>query len=210
MAEPASGTSGASFAWVNAHEKSPREYHDLNVAGMLAHRTLAAELAADWYRPSGSIEWRAIADRESHHANVERLRSNNYAAEWISPDDALTLAPQIDRASIGDAPVAYFADEGWVDAVAYTRGLVRHARAHGATIFSGTKIARINIDGARVTGIATENGIVHDADVVVNCTGRWADSSAFPANLRIPLAPSLGFLVFVRAEAVDLKQVLFT
>src|SRR5580692_254886 len=30
------GTSGISFAWTNAHEKPPKPYHDLNVAGMKA------------------------------------------------------------------------------------------------------------------------------------------------------------------------------
>jgi len=30
------GTSGISFAWTNAHNKPPRPYHDLNVAGMKA------------------------------------------------------------------------------------------------------------------------------------------------------------------------------
>src|ERR1700730_3835280 len=30
------GTSGISFAWINAHKKPPKVYHDLNVAGMKA------------------------------------------------------------------------------------------------------------------------------------------------------------------------------
>ena len=32
------GTSGISFAWTNAHKKPPKPYHDLNVAGMKAHK----------------------------------------------------------------------------------------------------------------------------------------------------------------------------
>ena len=31
---PGGGTSGASFAWTNSFSKTPRDYHDLNVASM--------------------------------------------------------------------------------------------------------------------------------------------------------------------------------
>src|SRR5438067_6416414 len=52
------GTSGASFAWTNAHLKPPRAYHDLNVAGMRAHAALREELGAlPWWHGGGSVEW---------------------------------------------------------------------------------------------------------------------------------------------------------
>src|SRR5438309_11326285 len=44
------GTSGISFAWTNAHEKPPKPYHDLNVAGMKAH----AALADAWLEQTGN------------------------------------------------------------------------------------------------------------------------------------------------------------
>ena len=40
---PAGGTSGATFSWLNSCGKQPKAYHDLNVAGMAAHRKLATE-----------------------------------------------------------------------------------------------------------------------------------------------------------------------
>ena len=33
-AEPGSGTTSTSFAWVNANNKLPRDYFELNLAGM--------------------------------------------------------------------------------------------------------------------------------------------------------------------------------
>jgi glycine/D-amino acid oxidase-like deaminating enzyme len=41
---PGGGTSGASFAWVNSFWKEPRDYYDLNVAGMAEHGRIAEEL----------------------------------------------------------------------------------------------------------------------------------------------------------------------
>src|SRR3954452_761944 len=77
------GTSSCSFAWTNSSDKTPRAYHDLNVAGMKAHAALAAEFgAAPWWHGGGSVEWHAPADRSSQQAKVERLQSWGYAAEW--------------------------------------------------------------------------------------------------------------------------------
>src|SRR6266404_3231802 len=59
---PGGGTSGASFAWLNAVRKEPEAYHRLNAAGMTAHRQLARELgAAAGHHEGGSLEW-ATAD----------------------------------------------------------------------------------------------------------------------------------------------------
>jgi glycine/D-amino acid oxidase-like deaminating enzyme len=44
-AEPGSGTTAASYAWVNANEKLPRAYFDLSVAAMEDYRRLAWRLA---------------------------------------------------------------------------------------------------------------------------------------------------------------------
>ena len=43
---PGGGTSGVSFAWTNSFNKTPRDYHDLNTAGMAEHRALVQELGA--------------------------------------------------------------------------------------------------------------------------------------------------------------------
>ena len=55
--QPGRGTSGSSLAWVNANDKPPRAYHDLNVAGMRAWRQWADRLGGDWFRPGGSLHW---------------------------------------------------------------------------------------------------------------------------------------------------------
>ena len=48
---PGGGTSGATFSWTNANgAKEPKAYHDLNVAGMEAHQSLATSVSgSDWY-----------------------------------------------------------------------------------------------------------------------------------------------------------------
>src|SRR6516164_10591010 len=62
QAEPGHAATRSSFAWLNANDKAPRAYHDLNHAGMRAWATLAASLGgAAWYRPAGNLEWASSA-----------------------------------------------------------------------------------------------------------------------------------------------------
>jgi glycine/D-amino acid oxidase-like deaminating enzyme len=204
------GTSSTSFAWVNAHDKSPRAYHDLNVAGMVAHRLLAKELGGGWYHETGCLEWRGMGDREAHVTNVERLQSWDYNARWITADQAISLAPSIDSAAIGDAPVALFPDEGWVDTHSYVRSLLVAASDLGTTVVTKTRVTGIEWNGRKVVGIKTETGTSYRADIVVNCMGRWADDTVLPKELQVPMNPSYGLLVYVQALGVHLDLVLFT
>src|ERR1700739_4132361 len=55
---PAAGTTKNSFAWLNASEKSPRSYYDLNLAGIAGWRRLELDLGASlpiqW---GGGVQW---------------------------------------------------------------------------------------------------------------------------------------------------------
>ncbi|HEX5327862.1 MAG TPA: FAD-dependent oxidoreductase [Acetobacteraceae bacterium] len=205
------GTSGISFAWTNAHNKPPRPYHDLNVAGMKAHAALQEEFgAAPWWHGGGSLEWDAEADREAQAANVERLQSWSYGVEWITPRQLHELEPDIDLATVGDAPIAYFPDEGWLDPVPYAHAMLSAACRHGAQLLCGARVTEIVVSGDRVTGVRTAEGVRHDADTVVNCAGRWANEPVRDAGLHLPLAPTVGFLVFTPPVAVGLSRVVRT
>src|SRR5580698_4403988 len=149
------GTSGISFAWTNANKKPPKAYHDLNVAGMKAHAALCDEFGATpWWHGGGSLEWEAEADRAAQVENVAQLQSWGYAAEWIDHKQVLELEADIDPAVIGDAPVAYFPDEGWLDPVPYAHAMLSAAcRRHGAQVICGAKVTDLMINGDRVTGV---------------------------------------------------------
>lgn len=55
---PAAGTTKNYFAWLNASEKSPRSYYDLNLAGIAGWRRLELDLGASlpiqW---GGGVQW---------------------------------------------------------------------------------------------------------------------------------------------------------
>lgn len=205
------GTSSASFAWVNSHNKAPRAYHDLNVAGMQAHAELRTRFEQPaWWHGGGTIEWEGAADPQRYRQKVALLQSSGYAAQWLDAAQIRELEPDIDLHAIGDAPAAFFPDDGWVDPVVYSQALLAAAEKHGAQILSHLSVTAIRRRGARVIGVSTADGAELDADVVINCSGRWADQPAFPDALRIPLAPSAGLMLFTPPVASNVQRVIFS
>ncbi|MBV8090667.1 MAG: FAD-binding oxidoreductase [Alphaproteobacteria bacterium] len=206
------GTSGISFAWTNANKKPPKAYHDLNVAGMKAHAALADEFGATpWWHGGGSLEWEAEPDWAAQAENVAQLQSWGYAAEWITPQQVQELEPDIDVGTIGDAPVAFFPEEGWLDPVVYAHAMLSAARLrHGANVICGARVIDLIMAGDRVTGVWLADSTHYEADTVVNCAGRWTNDIARDAGLHLPLAPTVGFLVFTPPVAAGLNRVVRT
>jgi glycine/D-amino acid oxidase-like deaminating enzyme len=206
------GTSGISFAWTNANKKPPKPYHDLNVAGMKAHSALADEFGATpWWHGGGSLEWVSEPERAAQRQNLEQLRSWGYAAEWITRRQVEELEPDIDPAMIGEAPVAFYPQEGWLDPVVYAHAMLSAAqRRYGARVICGARVVDLIVAGDRVRGVRLANGTQYDADMVVNCAGRWTNEVARDAGLHVPLAPTVGFLVFTPPVAAGLSRVVRT
>src|SRR5215210_4034214 len=96
-AEPGSGTTSTSFAWVNANNKLPRDYFDLNLAGMRKHGWLRDEIRGGWLHPSGNLIWAADEEQEDLEKRVERLRSWSYAAEMLP---ASTVNERLEQGAI--------------------------------------------------------------------------------------------------------------
>ena len=203
------GTSAVSFAWTNANNKPPRAYHDLNVAGMRAHAALRDEFGeTPWWHGGGSVEW-AIDDgaRSDLRERVKRLQAWAYGAEWLTWSQLTELEPDIAPAAVGDGPIAYFPDEGWLDPVTYAHAMLEAAQRAGASVRCGMRVTQLDVRGGRVTGVRTAGGESFGADVTVNCAGRWADEVARLAGARIPLAPRVGLLAFTPPVATCLRRV---
>lgn len=202
------GTTAASFAWLNANDKPPFEYHMLNVSGMHEYRRLAAELgAAPWLHWTGNTEWDATAGKSARLCEkVERLRAWGYPAEMLPVRELRALEPDL-APPAGIDEFAHFPGEGYVDPVHLTGVLMAHARAAGAEVRPGTKVTELLRGGDRVVGVCTSDGERLHADVVVSCAGRWSDELAAMAGIELPLAPTVGMVAVSAPAAVRLRAV---
>lgn len=204
--EPGAGTTSTSFAWVNANNKLPREYFELNVAGMREHERLHDELGDGWWRPTGNLIQAAVEDQEDLERRVERLRSWSYAAEML-PASAVRerLEPGL---VLPETRIAHFPDESWVDAPSLTRTLVEAATRNGARTRFGEAVRGIEVGGEGVT-LQLDRGSIH-ADVVVNATGAKADSVAEMVGRRLPLDVFRGLLVRAAVPGEPLHHLVHT
>src|SRR5258708_22308519 len=106
------GTSGTSFAWLNAVRKEPEAYHRLNADGMAAHRQLARELgAAAGHHEGGSLEW-ATADESERElrARVERLARRGSPAAFLPRERVSAMEPALVAPDAGREGAFYAAD----------------------------------------------------------------------------------------------------
>jgi glycine/D-amino acid oxidase-like deaminating enzyme len=204
---PGAGTSGTSFAWINACHKEPEVYHRLNAAGMAAHRDLARELGAEGgHHEGGSLEWAERGDDEAALRElVARLASRGYAAELISRARALALEPGL---AIPEhvREVAFFADEAWLDAPRLIRTALDRAAAKGAHVRWQTPVRSLRVAEGRVDALVTDAGDVTAASVVV-CVGPATRAFLEPLGIAMPVDRVYGQLTITSRPAVPLTRV---
>jgi glycine/D-amino acid oxidase-like deaminating enzyme len=191
QAQPGRAATRSSFAWLNANDKTPQAYHDLNHAGMRAWAGLSASLGgAAWYRPAGNIEWAASAAGHALlAARVRRLAGSGYPARLIDAAEAARLEPSL-RLPQPAPDIAWFPDEGYLLTEPLVSQLVEQAAGHGATVLTGEPGRVVGLDAAG-GAVRTADGRVILADAVVCCAGRWVPELAALATAvcPVPLVP---------------------
>lgn len=167
-ANPGSGTTSTSMAWLNASNKTPREYFELNFAGLRENYAVAEELGDDsWIHASGSL----VSDDYSPGLTARAAR----LAEWgyqVEPLDARTAAGYEPHLSLSDPDECFvrYPEEGWVDGQRAVEVLLRAAIANGVRLRTGKAVTAID-RGAGDYTIVFEDGSRIVADVVVNAAG---------------------------------------
>ena len=208
-AEPGSGTTSTSFAWINANNKLPRAYFELNVAGMGEHERLRDEIGGDWLYSTGNLIWAVDKEQENLEKRVERLRSWSYAAEMLP---VCTVSKELEPDATfpdQDLQIAHFPEESWTDAPALTKTLVEAAGRNGAQKRFGNAVRGIEVEGEGVA-LRLEDGDDIYVDVVVNAAGAKAASVAEMVGRELPLDVFPGLLVRVAVPGEPLRHLMHT
>ena len=91
---------------------------------------------------------------------VERLKSWGYAIDYITRKELGELEPDIDLDLVGDAPITFCPEEGWIDPVVYANAMVKGAQKRGATLKTGSKVVDIETRNGARSGVKTADGAV--------------------------------------------------
>ncbi len=207
--DPAAGTTGASFAWTNANQKTPRPYFELNYAGMREHLRLREEFgAAPWLHQDGNLIWSSdSADLESR---VNRLQDWGYTAEWRSASDVNELLEPDLLLPDPALPLAFFPEESWVDAPRLVQALIARARALGAETHFGQPVISAELVGGQLISITLSGRRRIAVDAIVNAAGPSAGDIAALLGRTLPMVPTSGLLVRLRVAAPAIRRVVHT
>jgi glycine/D-amino acid oxidase-like deaminating enzyme len=199
--EPGHGTTNATYAWVNANQKLPRAYYDLNVAAMEEYQRLAWRHApAPWYHRDGNLIWFSDpAEMEALAERVTRLREWGYMAELLTAAEAIpALEPALRGGdTIPDSQMAWFPQEAWVDTLAMTERLVAATRHAGGRVLTGPEreVIAIAREGDRVSAITLRGGPTLRVQAVVNAAGAAGAAIAAMVGRHLPMQDSPGMIV---------------
>lgn len=207
---PAGGTSGATYSWLNSCGKQPRLYHDLNVAGMEAHRKLAAEVPhSDWYHEGGNLEWAADdAARAELRKKVAGVLDYGYEARWLNRAEALRLEPDMAPAELPADQIAYFPREGWIEPTRLIAHLLSDAVRGGAELVRDDAVTGLEVRAGAVRTVRLASGRELSVAAVVNCAGPRAARIAEFAGLVLPMRNTRGVLVYTSPVAVSVSRVI--
>ncbi|MCO6009203.1 FAD-binding oxidoreductase [Actinoallomurus purpureus] len=202
---PGAGTTGTSFAWVNANDKDPGEYFALNHTAVHAYHALGG----DGFVPTGHIEWaNGETRRVELSARVERLRDREYAVERLTAGRAAELEPDL-AAQPDGTDYVLFPEEGHVIPAVLLARLLGEARDRGARVETGAAVREIKSGGGSVS-VTLADGGVRAADVLVSCAGRWTGGLVDVPVLdpRVSGTVTNGFLVTTTPVPARLARVL--
>ena len=202
-AEPASGATSKSFAWINASYGNPKPYFDLRFLSMYDYRRLDAELGgALGLNTSGALDW--DRDEPGMRQAAAALQSWGYPIRLVGRDEIMEMEPRL----ADPPPLAAFAElEGSLDPAAATQALIGAARQRGAQLHTGEPVSEIMREGGKVSGVAV-GGAELSADAVVVASGTGTPGLLDPLGVDLPMTRPPGLLAWThpvraRSQPVD-------
>jgi glycine/D-amino acid oxidase-like deaminating enzyme len=210
---PGAGTSGASFAWLNGFNKTPRHYHRLNIHGIRDHQDLADELDGDWVHVDGALHWahdrpdvRVTALRQT----VRRLREWGMHVDRTTPEVVMReLEPdlRIDPDAVSEVYVV--PREGWLETITMASATLRAARLSYGARYERAAVIDLRVSDGAVDSVVLDDGRELSGDIVINAAGPDAGRIAELAGARLPLDRQIGMLVVTAPAPVQLRRVLY-
>lgn len=192
---PASGASGASFAWIGKGPTPPRPAQALLRESVIEdYRRLEQELPDLHVRWTGSVQWDDSGrDPESAGEGVVLRR-----------DELAQLEPHLVHTP---ARAVFNRSDGALDPTAVVRALLAGAEEAGARVRLDEPVVGFVREGPEVTGVRTASGVV-PADVVVIAAGADSVELCEDLGIGLPLAPSPAILVTLSAAPDVIRTLL--
>ncbi len=204
-------------SWAAAGMLSPAPHHPTDIPlvplartslGLFPKFVEAVEEASGIrtsYRTGGAIEFICAGDAERELSTLVALhRGLGLSCEPLPLDEANKMEPALGR----DArAAALLPDECSIEPRSLGAAVIASAASAGASIFPGTHVASLILDGKKCAGVKTSSGEVFHAAQVVLAAGCWTSQISGAAQYA-PTAPVLGQMVALRYAGKPIRHVL--
>jgi glycine/D-amino acid oxidase-like deaminating enzyme len=168
--KPGSGATHASFAWINAREKNPRAYHELNRRSMdmwprFAERLDNADAVPVW---GGELRWASEKKRTKRiQTRVKRLQSWGYDIRELSASQISDMEPGIrtEYCTLG----SWSAADGHVDATAVTKSCLALVKKHSGTVLQDTEVTDFRKHRGSISAVVAGGNELECETVVLAC-----------------------------------------
>jgi glycine/D-amino acid oxidase-like deaminating enzyme len=212
---PGSGTTGTSFAWIDASHPALDGYLDLNIAGVRGWHEVAAEFDDPWWLTvTGTLTWESDPERAAAlAARVQAFDARGFAAQALDSDEVAELEPDLRLDGLA-GKVAYYPEESFLFTLPALGELLARAIDAGVSLRLGAQVSGFATHGDAVAGVELATGETLDADAVVTCVGRWTEDLLELAGVELPMtapepapSPAVGLLVLTTPLLTRLRRV---
>ena len=180
-----------SFAWINANWGNPEFYFHFRRRSMAGWRRLESEIPGVEVNWCGGLTWDIPAgDFDTFEAEHTRW---GYGIRRVDSAEALRIEPGL---KAPPEQALFVAEEGMVEPVEAARAMLAAVVAGGGKVMTGTRIASFAIHGSRVTGAATDNGTLIEADETVIAAGTATQGLLETLDVRLKMITSPGLIMY--------------
>lgn len=207
---PGGGTSGNSFAWLNAFGTFSRDYYRLRLDSIRAHRELESELNGRWLTLNGGLHWKS----RSGHSQfddvidaVERLRDWGARVDAYQPAE-LTRTVESGLALDDDVDTVFVVgNEGWLQPALMIQALLRRGVAeYGVCLVAGSVVDLSHRD-CGVAVVILDSGARLECDLVLVAAGPASAALASLAGTALPVETSHGILAVTPPAPAPIQHV---
>jgi len=207
---PGSGTTQASFAWVNAFSKAPRWLYQLHVDALLAHERLRAEWDGDWLDVGGSLHWSSKSSPDEFdrlNRALEAMKKWGARVDELNADQLKRIEPDLDIEAIGEQTVYHITRGALVFGMRLAGFAVRACvREFGAQYRTG-QVRRLTQQSGRVTGVQLEDGSQCFGDCVIVTAGTESADLVATAGARLRVVKKPGSLLVSAPTTANLRRI---
>jgi sarcosine oxidase subunit beta len=183
---------GAGSTGKNAGGVRHQFSHPANIAlsresiDMMKHFEARVGVPVDLHQDGYLFLLSKSANVAAFQKNVALQKAHGVNVQWLSPQEALEVAPGLDMTGVRGA--TYCPDDGVADPNGVTQGFAKGAQARGVEIVRETEVTGIRLDHNRVAEVRTSHGSIA-TPIVVNAAGPWAKSIGRMLGVDVPVEP---------------------